>query len=288
MSLNEKDYPKYLSLAYLVKTGQKLNLKKPSSLSEKIQWLKLYDNMPVKAQLTDKVLVRDRIKDKIGEEYLKPVLWIGNDFDSIPFETLPDSFIIKANHGCKWHFIVKGKQTYLDNSRLFQASKVAMDEWMKQSFFGWSDFEVQYRDIKPQIITEELLREKEAQTNEFEIWCFNGIPKIIQDIKKENQRTKSVCSYDENFNYLNLNFIENAVIENHECSGQLLKAVELSRILSEEFKLVRVDWMQHKDRLYFNEMTFTPYSGFLPANDEWKEWQLKTGDMLNLKGNEDE
>ena len=286
MSLNEKDYQKYLSLAYLVKTGKKLNLKNPLTINEKIQWLKIYDNLPVKTALTDKVLVRDYIKDKIGEEYLKPVLWIGDDFDSIPFSSLPDSFIVKANNGCKWHFIVKGKQTYLENLRLFQSTKGAMNNWMKQSFFGWSDFECQYRDIKPQIIVEELLREEGDKTNEIEIWCFNGVPKIIQDIKKENQRTRSVCSYDENFNYLNLNFIEHAVIENHECSGELIKAVELSRILSEGFKLVRTDWMLYQKRLYFCEMTFTPYSGFIPDNDEWEERQIKMGNMLNLKGNE--
>ena len=299
MSLDEKDYQKYLSLAYLVKTGEKLNLKNPVTINEKIQWLKIYDNLPIKTQLTDKVLVRDWIKDKIGEEYLKPVLWVGNNFDAIPFEPtvgddsslipfepLPNSFIVKANHGCKWHFIVKDKQTYLDNSRLFQLSKNAMNNWMEQSFFGWSDFEGQYRYIKPQIIIEELLRENETQTNEFEIWCFNGIPKIIQDIKKENQRTRSVCSYDENLNYLNLNFIAHAVIENHECSEYLLKAIELSKILSKGFKLVRIDWILYQNKLYFSEMTFTPYSGQIPTDDSWEQWQLRMGDMLNLKGNE--
>ena len=102
MALDKKDYAKYLCEAYLIKTGQKLNLKHPKTLNEKIQWLKIYDNIPIKAQLTDKILVRDWVKDKIGEEYLKPVLWIGDKFEDIPFDTLPDSFIIKANHGCRW------------------------------------------------------------------------------------------------------------------------------------------------------------------------------------------
>ena len=78
-----------------------------------------------------------------------------------------------------------------------------------------------------------------------------------------------------------------AVIENHECSEYLLKAIELSKILSEGFKLVRIDWMLYQSKLYFSEMTFTPYSGFLPADgDDWEQWQIKMGDMLNLEGNE--
>ncbi|HIS87937.1 TPA: hypothetical protein IAA87_00730, partial [Candidatus Avigastranaerophilus faecigallinarum] len=44
MSLEEKKYPKFLCIAYQIKTGFKLNLKHPKTLNEKIQWLKIYDN----------------------------------------------------------------------------------------------------------------------------------------------------------------------------------------------------------------------------------------------------
>ena len=81
---------------------KKLNLKHPKTLSEKIQWLKIYDTTPLKAQLTDKVSVRDWIKQKISEKYLKPVLQICDNFDAINWDSLPNSFIIKCNHGCKW------------------------------------------------------------------------------------------------------------------------------------------------------------------------------------------
>ena len=118
MSLNEKDYPYYLSQAYLVKTGQKLNLRHPKTLNEKIQWLKIYDNKPIKSQLTDKILVRDWVREEIGDEYLKPVLWIGDKFDDIPFDSLPISFIVKCNHGCKWQYIIKNKQEFLNKKDL--------------------------------------------------------------------------------------------------------------------------------------------------------------------------
>ena len=62
---------------------KKLNLKHPKTLSEKIQWLKIYDTTPLKAQLTDKVSVRDWVKQKISEKYLKPVLQICDNFDAI-------------------------------------------------------------------------------------------------------------------------------------------------------------------------------------------------------------
>ena len=65
-----------------------------------------------------------------------------------------------------------------------------------------------------------------------------------------------------------------------EPNEYIKKAVSLSKILSKDFKLVRVDWMQYNNRLYFNEMTFTPFSGFFMLNNDWNN---KLGSMLNLR-----
>ena len=136
MNLKEQDYPKYLSQSYYIKFGQKLNLRHPKTINEKIQWLKLYDNIPMKTLLSDKVLVRDWVKEKIGEKYIKPILWTGNNFNDIPFNSLPDNFIIKANHGCSWNIFIKDKNKFLLNEKLFQYTKEQIDGWMDQKFFG--------------------------------------------------------------------------------------------------------------------------------------------------------
>ena len=254
MSLDEKEYPKYLAYAYKVKTGKKLNLKHPKNINEKIQWLKLYDNSEIKSRLTDKVLVRDWVKSKIGEEYLKPALWIGDKFDDIPFETLPDSFIVKANHGCKWHFIVKNKNEYLNNENVFKYTKMIMENWLKQSFFGYSDFETQYKNITPKILIEPLLREdiNRAPDPDLCIYCANS---------KNIIREGTSPQYHANL---------------------YKKAHELSNILCQGFKFVRIDWMIYKNKLYFGEMTFTPSSGYLISNKELSIYKILSQN-LNLK-----
>ena len=157
---------------------------------------------------------------------------------------------------------------------------------MNQSFFGWSDFETQYKNIHPQILIEELYRDDDGtQPLEFEIWCFNGVPKLFQEIKKDSKKIRLVSSFDENLNSLDLKFIIDDTIVNKKYSNILLKAIDLSKILSKDFLFVRVDWMVHNDKLYFSEMTFTPYSGFISFPEEYKDWQLKLGKMLELKGN---
>ena len=80
----------YLKVWFFKKTGQILNLYDPKTFNEKIQWLKLYDSTPIKTRLADKYLVRDWVKEKIGEEYLIPLLGVWDKFDDIDFDKLPD------------------------------------------------------------------------------------------------------------------------------------------------------------------------------------------------------
>lgn len=278
-ALSEKEYPKYLKAIYKHATGKVLNLKNPKKFSEKIQWLKLHDSTPIKSQLTDKVLVRDWVKDRIGEEYLKPLLQVAKTYDDIDFEKLPEKFIMKANHGCKWHYKIKNKENFLNTEALQKIVKRQFDGWMEQCFGFFGGFEMQYKNIDPQIIIEELLVfEKDEFPIEIEVYCFNGEPKITQKIKYSEVREASV--FDENLELMDFKFGENYVALNEVADEQIKKAVELSKILAKEFKLVRVDWLLKDNKIYFNEMTFTPFSGFYLLDDEW---DLKFGSFLNLK-----
>ena len=58
----------------------------------------------------------------------------------------------------------------------------------------------------------------------------------------------------------------NVVVE--KPSENLKKAVKLSQILCSDFKLVRVDWMEYKNKIYFNDINH----------------DIELGRKLNLKG----
>lgn len=257
-----------------------MSLRNPKTFNEKIQWLKLYDSTEIKTKLTDKVLVRDWVKEKILESYLKPVLWIGDNFDEIPFNELPKSVIIKANHGCKWHYKIKDISVLNENLKLKEVIKKHFEGWMRQNFFPWAGFELQYKNIIPKIIIEPLMQDNEnSKPVEIEIYCFNGKPKIFQKIIYSEPRAVNV--YDENYNNLNLKFLPDYVLMNEPADENIKHAVELSKVLAKDFKLVRVDWLIFNNHIYFNEMTFTPFSGFF--NFEPKEWNIKLGKLLKLK-----
>ena len=318
-TLSESDYPKYLAKLFKIKTGEnlpllkewnfksgewnyKINKKKLKTFNQKIQWIKLYGITPLMRDCTDKVKVRDYVAEKIGSEYLKPALQIvrneelevrsnnsisnfsmltPNLFDKIDFEKLPDSFVIKCNHGCKWHFIIKNKEEYLKNKRLVDITRRNITGWLEQEFWIWGGFELNYREIKPKILIEPLLRDEiNTVPREIEVYCFNSQPKIFVNVKYKHKR--EICYYDENFNFIDLLLHPdgNNEIIKENADDLLYRGSDLSSRLSKDFPFVRVDWLIYHNKLYFNELTFTPYSGFIKFD---KNWNLKLGSWIDLE-----
>ena len=86
--MDEKYIPGELAKWYKKKTGETLDLDNPKTFNEKMQWLKLYDSTPIKTRLADKYLVRDWVKEKIGEQYLVPLLGVWERCEDIDFDKL--------------------------------------------------------------------------------------------------------------------------------------------------------------------------------------------------------
>ena len=90
-------------------TGYKLNIDNPKTFNEKIQWLKLFWHDPLMTKCADKFLVRDYIKEKIGEKFLIPIIGVYDTPEEIDFEHLPNRFVIKVNWGSGQNIIVNDK-----------------------------------------------------------------------------------------------------------------------------------------------------------------------------------
>ena len=78
----------------------------PVRYTEKIQWRKLFDLNPFYPVLCDKLAVRDIVNERVGPEFLVPLLWTGNNPHAIPFEALPAPYIMKSTHGTGHTIIV--------------------------------------------------------------------------------------------------------------------------------------------------------------------------------------
>lgn len=276
-NLPQEQYATELCAWFKRVTGETLNLENPKTFNEKIQWMKLYDSTPLKTRLADKYLVRDWVKEKIGEEYLIPLLGVWDSFDEIDFDQLPDQFALKANHGSGWNIIVK------DKSRFDKAdAKKKFDTWLRRNFaFAWG-FELHYGGIHPKIIAEKYIQNADGLID-YRFYCFNGKPaQVWVDIYSGTpNHLRSV--YDMDWNLLPIKYTwPEGGDKLKEKPANFEKMKEFASLLSEGFAFVRVDFFEVDGSLYMGEMTFTPMSG--TGKFEPKEWDLELGNMLTLPG----
>ena len=80
--------------------------------NEKLQWLKLYDHRPEYTIMVDKFLVKKYVADKIGSQYVIPLLGVWKMAEDINFEELPNSFVLKCNHNSGNVIICRDKNNF--------------------------------------------------------------------------------------------------------------------------------------------------------------------------------
>ena len=249
-------YKNELMQWYTRTTGGSLNLNKPKTFNEKIQWSKIYDSTPEKTRLADKYLVRDWVAEKIGDKYLIPLLGAYDSFDEIDFEKLPNRFVIKCNHGSGWNIVVKDKRK-LD----LAVVKEKIDKWMATNFAFVAGCEMQYFNIPPKIIIEQYMDDGTGDLRDYKFTCFDGKPEFIWiDSERHTKHKRNL--YDLQWRQLkckvNLSYDTFPSPDKPECLDEM---VELAKRLSAGFNYVRVDFYIINNRIYFGEMTFTSSSG---------------------------
>ncbi len=264
----------FLKLIFWARTGKKLNLKNPKSYNEKLQWIKLYDRKQEYTVMVDKYGVREYIKEKIGEEYLIPLLGVWDSFDEIDFDKLPDQFILKCTHDSGGLVICK------DKSKLdIEKAKTKINKCLKRNFYKYNR-EWVYKDVKPRIIAEKfMVDESGTELKDYKFFCFDGEPKAMF-IATDRPHDTRFDFFDMEFNHLPfLNGHPMATKEIKKPAG-FDEMAELARKLSSGIRHVRTDFYDINGKIYFGEITFFHHSGFTPFEPE--EWDYKFGEWINI------
>lgn len=276
-NLQKKDYPRFLKKIYKQKLSKDLNLKNPTTYSEKIQWLKLYDNIPIKTILSDKLRVRDWVEKKVETLHFPKIYGIWNSFEEIEFEKLPDKFVLKTNHGSAMNIFINNKDEFLKTGKEKVAS--LFNNWLNTNFAFCYGFELQYRDIPPKVFAEEML--PIIHKCDYCILCMNGKAKLIEHLVFIRPHYSERAIYDTNWQ--KQPFTDDHPMYNGDLEppDNLSEMIRIAETLASDFKLVRVDFNEIDGKLYFAEMTFTPCSGHMIYNPA--KYDRIIGDMLDLK-----
>lgn len=266
----------YISLMYLRKMGKKMNWKNPQTFNEKLQWLKLYDRNPLYTQLVDKYLVKDYIRENLGEEYVIPTIGCWERFDDIDFDALPNQFVLKCTHDSGGLVICQDKAK-LDKDE----ARKKIESSLKSNYY-LAQREWPYKNVKPRIIAEEYLSNLSgAETVEYKIFCFNGQARIVLVCKgtaHAEGRTNDYCDLQLNrYPFISLNPNSEGKLEQPE---QLPQIIEIAEKLSQGIPQVRVDTYLVNGKIYFGEMTFFHNAGF--QEFEPQQWDAELGSWIEL------
>lgn len=266
----------YIGRMFKMFMGYPLDLNNPKTFNEKLQWLKLYDRKPEYTIMVDKYRVREYIADKIGEEYLIPLIGVWDNPDDIDFDSLPNKFVLKCNHDSGGLSICRDKKTFDVN-----IAKKKLKKSLKTNYY-YSGREWPYKNVPRKIIAEKYITD-ETGTNlrDYKFYCFDGKAKVVgiyQDRNTDKETTGDF--FDMDFNWLDFTFnMPNAKVKPSK-PNHFEKMIEIAEILSEGIPHVRVDLYLSNDKIYFGELTFFDGSGF--DKIEPIEWDIKLGEWINL------
>ena len=261
--------------------NRKINWNNPKHLSEKIQYLKLYEKDGRKTVLADKILVKEYIKDKIPELKCAKIYKQAKSFNELNINDLPEKFMLKTNHSWKTLILIENKNE-LTYKELRDINKY-YNKMLKINYAYYSYYEMHYKDIKPYVFAEEEFIGCKKERNNYEIWCFHGEPEFVLRKTHHIDSGYKQCFYNPDWEqapfYMD-NYKHNDPMELPKNKD---KIIEYAKILSKDFNFVRVDFMEADNELYFGEMTFTPNSGFFKFVPE--EFDLIYGRKLILNKN---
>jgi len=269
-----------LKIQYRIKTGRKLDLRNPERWTEKIQWYKLYYKDELMRKCADKYTVREYIKEKGYEHLLNDIYEVYMAPEEISINNLPNKFILKLSNGSSTNIVCEDKETLniaevRNKFRDFvkQASSSAGREWV-------------YSGGTPRIIAERFLDDPADDNFElidYKIFCFNGEPEYTICVGGRHTDSYHHVVYDSVWNKVSVEIGTTPANADYDLGDKFFEMMDIARTLSKDFPAVRVDLYLVKDKIYFGELTFFPWSGYMDFTPDEFDFELGSKFVLPKK-----
>lgn len=265
----------YLKLLYETRIGKKLSLKNPITFDEKLQWLKLYDRKDEYTVWADKYEVRNYVAEKLGEQYLIPLLGVWNSADELKLDDLPEQFVLKCTHDSASVCICTNKKNFDWNAAMDKLQKS-----LNQNYY-WHSREWPYKNITPRIIAEAYMTDESGtELKDYKIYTFGGEPYLIQvDFDRFHNHRRNLYTTE-------WEYIDETIEYSKDPNVKIAKPEHLEEMLECSRKLavgtisLRTDFYSINGKIYFGEITFYQEAGF--AHFEHEEFAKKLGDQIKL------
>jgi hypothetical protein len=232
------------------------NVNSPRSMTEKILWLMVWDKNPLRQTVVDRIKVREYVQEKAPQCKFPEHLWIGNTLTSEVWNTLPEKFVLKANHGSHMTAIVdKSVNTF--EELLNRSKKWPQNDYSKH-FGEWV-----YQDTPRLLIAEEKLEIDNKVPPDWKFFCANGKVFLVVMNSERTEESKFDTYFLPDFTLLDKLSMAYPTRTNtaHQKTLCFDAAVAMAEQLSAPFDFIRVDFYFFNNAVYFGELTCFPSAG---------------------------
>ncbi|ADU67641.1 ATP-grasp fold amidoligase family protein [Pantoea sp. At-9b] len=252
------------------------NLRQPKVFNEKVLYRKfVYGDYLNYGRLSDKYSVRDYIAEKVGSEYLIPLVYETSDPHTLHTMASWKNTVIKPNHGSNMVEILLDEPDALKKQQIISKCQT----WLKKDYADEAR-EIHYRYIKPRILVEKYIGDGKNVPVDYKFHMFNkrdgNFEYVLQVIYNRCNPLLSMNFYVNNLNDA-YHKIRDTGLDISPQMAALQHALVLSKKLASDFDYVRVDWYIHEQQVYFGELTFTPGAGMVTGLDRGLNQMM--GDM---------
>ncbi len=265
-----------LALQYYVKFHRKCNFDNAQRWTEKLQLYKMYYRNPLLGSCVDKYEVRKFIEEKGLSNTLTKLYAVYNNAEEIDIDKLPDSFVLKTTDGGGGlNVVLVSDKKKIDLPKI----KSEFNTWMGRFKPGAvpAGREWAYSQIKSsRIVAEELLVNQdnpEAGIEDFKILCFQGAPKYII-VDKDRYIDHKRNFYDTEWNRVDVTTDHDQFETPYPKPKNFEEMLRVAEILSKDFPFVRVDLYNVEGKIYFGELTFYPWTGYVQFTPDSFDFEL--------------
>lgn len=255
--------------------GYEPDLRNPRTYNEKLAWRILNDRNPLLPLTTDKVAVRDYVAAKVGHGLLVPLIGVYHRAEDIPWQDLPDGFVLKASHGCNMNLIVRDKSV-----EDFTAVRKLASAWLATNYYEGSR-EWAYRNIPPRLMIEELLVDERGRLPiDFKFLVFAGRTAAIR-VHLNRYGDHRVNFYDLELNLLPVRQAL-ATDPSYVPPPEIIEMAKVAEILAGDFDYARIDLYSVRGSTRFGEITH--YDGNAKQRFRPDDFDLELGRLWQLPG----
>ena len=183
--------------------------------------------------------------------------------------------MLKCTHDSGGFVIVKDKARFNEKS-----TKNFIEKCLKRNFYI-QNREWVYKDVKPRIIAEKYMKDERInELRDYKFFCFYGEPKVLFVATGRQSNGPFFDFFDMNYNHLDIINGHPKALEPPAKPATFEEMKSIAKILSQGFPHMRVDLYEINGKVYFGEITFYHFGGWVPMKP--LKWEKVFGDWLEL------